>query len=69
MPKTLRNLYEAVEDHENNLFFEKNVDIPLSFSDDPIRVNIYRPLEPLQGKRFPVLVTYGPYGKDIHYSE
>lgn len=32
-----------------------------------VRVNVYRSKE--TGKMYPVLVTYGPYGKDIHYSK
>jgi hypothetical protein len=64
---TLRNLLEITEDKENGLIFEKNVDIPRA-SELPIRCNVYRPIA-ASGERFPVLVTYGPYGKDIHYSK
>lgn len=55
--------------------FEQNVSVPLKSMANPspedlIRCNIYRPkptgLEMVKG---PVLVTYGPYGKDIHYKE
>lgn len=61
----IRDLKEFHEDTENSLIFEKNVSIPLKGSDLPVRANIYRPLKP--GK-YPVLVTYGPYGKDIPYA-
>lgn len=45
----------------------KNVSIPLKDSSLPIRANIYLPLPTTLGARCPVLVTYGPYGKDIPY--
>lgn len=61
----IRDIKEYHEDIENNLIFEKNISIPLQNTDLPIRANVYRPLKP--GK-YPVLVTYGPYGKDIPYA-
>jgi predicted acyl esterase len=60
----LRELHETFEDEENGLIFEKNVDIP-GIDELPIRANVYRPLG-FENKKFPVLVTYGPYGKDVH---
>jgi hypothetical protein len=62
----IRDLREIHEDHENGLIFEKNVSIPLRNSDLPVRCNVYRPIGP-QDAKYPVLVTYGPYGKDIPY--
>jgi hypothetical protein len=62
------DLLEVTEDKENGLIFEKNVSIPLKASDLPIRCNVYRPIAPA-GAKFPVLVTYGPYGKDIPYDK
>jgi hypothetical protein len=64
----IRDLREVHEDHENGLIFEKNVDVPLKNSDLPVRCNVYRPIAAARAK-FPVLVTYGPYGKDIPYSK
>ncbi len=64
---TIRDLREVHEDPENGLVFEKNVSIPLRKSDLPVRCNVYRPLTS-GNERFPVLVTYGPYGKDIPYA-
>jgi hypothetical protein len=66
----IRDLREVHEDTENHLVFEKNVSIPLTHSNLPVRCNVYRPLtaKAAAGERFPVLVTYGPYGKDINYS-
>jgi hypothetical protein len=63
----IRDLREVHEDKENGLIFEKNVSIPLKNSDLPIRANVYRPIA-AEGERYPVLITYGPYGKDIPYS-
>jgi hypothetical protein len=49
---------------------EENVAVPLkTTSRGIIRCNVYRPKSTSEGKKFPVLVTYGPYGKDIHYKE
>lgn len=65
---TIRELYEKEVDLKNKLIFEKNVSVPVKASDYPIRCNVYRPLNSDTNK-FPVLVTYGPYGKDIPYSK
>ncbi len=62
----IRDLYERHVDGENKLIFEKNVSVPLKNSDLPIRCNVYRPLDS-DKVRYPVLATYGPYGKDIPY--
>jgi hypothetical protein len=63
---TIRDLLEVTTDTENGLIFEKNVSIPRAGT-FPIRCNVYRPIA--EGGKFPVLVTYGPYGKDIPYSK
>ncbi|KFY20313.1 hypothetical protein V491_03816 [Pseudogymnoascus sp. VKM F-3775] len=64
----IRDIKEVHRDEENSLIFEKNVSIPLRKSDLPVRCNVYRPLSTENGMKFPVLVTYGPYGKDIPYA-
>ncbi|KAB5545587.1 Alpha/Beta hydrolase protein [Coniochaeta sp. 2T2.1] len=64
----IRDLLEIHEDTENNLTYMKNVSIPLKASPLPIRANVYLPLGSGSGGKFPVLVTYGPYGKDIPYA-
>lgn len=69
MPNQIRDLREVKVDEKNNLIFEKNVSIPLRASDLPIRANVYRPIDSDKGHKYPVLVTYGPYGKDIWYGE
>jgi hypothetical protein len=62
----IKDLLEVTNDAENSLIFEKNVSIPRAGT-FPIRCNVYRPIA--EAKKFPVLVTYGPYGKDIPYSK
>ncbi|KAK4551897.1 hypothetical protein LTR86_010798 [Recurvomyces mirabilis] len=47
--------------------FEQNVNVPLKCQAGTIRANVYRP-KTSNTTRFPVLVTYGPYGKDVPYS-
>ncbi|KAF7590096.1 hypothetical protein BBP40_003252 [Aspergillus hancockii] len=69
MPYNLKNIQENFEDQENDLFFEKNVSIILRDSSLPIRCNVYRPLTTLKGAKVPVIMTYGPYGKDIPYRD
>ncbi|KAB8221946.1 Alpha/Beta hydrolase protein [Aspergillus novoparasiticus] len=46
--------------------YEENVTIPLKDNAGLIRCNVYRPKDV---ESSPVLVTYGPYGKDIHYKD
>ncbi|KAG7532083.1 hypothetical protein FFLO_03891 [Filobasidium floriforme] len=48
------------------MIFDKNIDIPLRDGLGLLRGNLYRPIAP---GRYPVLVTYGPYGKDLPYSD
>ncbi len=64
----IRDLLTVTEDKEYGLRFMKNVSIPLQDSGLPIRANVYLPLSSDPNAKFPVLVTYGPYGKDIPYS-
>lgn len=62
----IKDLIEVTRDAENALIFEKNVSIPKAGT-LPIRCNVYRPI--YEREKFPVLVTYGPYGKDIAYTK
>ncbi|KAE8453260.1 hypothetical protein EG329_011327 [Mollisiaceae sp. DMI_Dod_QoI] len=64
----IRDIRTVIDDEESGLVFEKNVSIPLRSSSLPVRANVYRPLSTKNGDKFPVLVTYGPYGKDIAYA-
>lgn len=65
----LQDLLTVTEDSENGLVFMKNVSIPLKGSSTPVRANVYLPMSSSSpSTRYPVLVTYGPYGKDIPYA-
>jgi predicted acyl esterase len=65
MPNPTVELH-TVDETSFPYIFEQNATIALQSGSGAIRCNIYRPKtsEPV-----PVLVTYGPYGKDIHYKE
>lgn len=68
MPNQIRDLQET--DFTSFAYiFEKNVTIPLKSSEGLVRCNVYRPKPAQDGQVFPVLITYGPYGKDIPYQE
>lgn len=66
MGNQIRNLYK-VDYTSFDYIYEENVDIPLRLGEGLVRCNVYRPKS--ESARYPVLVTYGPYGKDIHYSK
>jgi len=57
----------SVDKESFEYVFEQNVTIPLKNSEGIVRCNVYRPKD--ESKRYPCLVTYGPYGKDIPYSD
>lgn len=62
--KTTREVLGLIQD--------KNVDIViprLEGKNDVCRCDVYRPKDTEDGKTYPVLITAGPYGKDIAYSE
>ncbi|KAL9094465.1 MAG: hypothetical protein Q9165_003315 [Trypethelium subeluteriae] len=67
MPNEYKNLHFI--DKENFPYiYERDVDVPLkTFETGLIRVNVYRPKDSESGVKYPVLVTYGPYGKDAYY--
>lgn len=66
------NDIRTVDDENFSYIYQQNVSVPLrtaaheASGGTVIRCNVYRPKSALQ---YPVLVTYGPYGKDIHYKE
>jgi len=64
MPITIRNI-TTVDETSFPYIFEKNVDIPLK-AGGLVRANIFRPKSSV---KYPVLITYGPYGKDVYYGE
>lgn len=65
MPNPTQNLH-TVDDKSFPYIFEQNADVTLKTSAGIVRVNVYRPKTT---EKVPVLVTYGPYGKDIPYKE
>ena len=69
MPNTIRDIQTQIRDEEHNIIVDKNVSIPIIDSPHPIRCNVYRSLSADDSQKFPILITYGPYGKDIPYSE
>jgi putative CocE/NonD family hydrolase len=52
---------------DGDMIIELNCDIPLKNGKDVTRCNVYRPANADGG--LPVIMTAGPYGKDIPYSE
>ena len=65
MRNRIRDLHTIDEDTFQYVF-EQNVSISLKSSEGLVRANVYRPKT---DEKVPVLVTYGPYGKDIPYKE
>lgn len=65
MPSQIRDLL-TVDKDSFPYIYEQNVTVTLKESEGLVRVNVYRPKTE---EKVPVLVTYGPYGKDIPYSE
>jgi predicted acyl esterase len=54
-----------IDDTSFDYIYEQDVTVKLK-SGNFVRCNVYRPKKPDDG-RYPVLLTYGPYGKDVHY--
>ncbi|KAJ4154908.1 hypothetical protein LMH87_000179 [Akanthomyces muscarius] len=70
MSNEIRDILEQWDDESNGVFVAKNVSVPMKDSDYPVRCNIYQPLHAKRsGSKLPVIMTYGPYGKDIPYSK
>lgn len=67
MPNKLRNDLHRVDTDSFDYIYEENATIAVCEGREIVRCNVYRPKAPPNGKS-PVLVTYGPYGKDVHYS-
>ena len=66
MPNQIRDDLLVVNDKDFPYIFEQNVTIKLKSFEGLVRCNVYRPKI---AEAVPVLVTYGPYGKDIPYAE
>ncbi|KAJ5240511.1 uncharacterized protein N7469_002102 [Penicillium citrinum] len=64
------NKFAEVDSESYPYVFMKNVDIPLkTYEKGVLRCNVYLPKEsaPFGYKKYPVIATYGPYGKDVPY--
>ncbi|KAF5544572.1 hydrolase family [Fusarium napiforme] len=66
MPNPIKEDIHTVDEESFPYIFEQNATVPLKAGDGLVRLNVYRPKG--VGK-VPVLVTYGPYGKDIWYQD
>ena len=74
MPKTetnhmapkIRDDLHVVDSQSFPYIYEENVTIKLKSFDGLVRCNVYRPKN---STPVPTLITYGPYGKDVHYKE
>ena len=66
MPNPIKDIYK-IDQTSFDYVYEENVNVSLKDDKGLVRCNVYRPKD--EGKKYPVLVTYGPYGKDIHYSQ
>jgi hypothetical protein len=65
MPNPIKDL--LVVDHDSFPYiYEENHTVKLQSNPGLVRLNVYRPKNV---PRCPILVTYGPYGKDIPYRE
>lgn len=62
MPNQIRDI-ETTDEKSYPYIFRQNVSVPLT-QGGPIRCNIYLPKT---AGKYPVVMTYGPYGKDIPY--
>ncbi|KAF2966908.1 hypothetical protein GQX73_g6653 [Xylaria multiplex] len=65
MPNAVQDLL-VIDNTSFPYIFEQNVTVTLQSGRGLIRCNVYRPKDSVPA---PVLVTYGPYGKDIHYQD
>ncbi|KAH8880883.1 alpha/beta-hydrolase [Thozetella sp. PMI_491] len=65
MGNQIRDIQTSETSHSYAL--DKNVSVPLR-SGGVIRCNVYRPKSSKIDDKYPVIITYGPYGKDVHYS-
>ncbi|KAK4936722.1 hypothetical protein LTR10_022446 [Elasticomyces elasticus] len=64
------NKFLTVDKDNYPYVFMQNVDIPLRTHEKGLlRCNVYLPKDaaPFGGERYPVICTYGPYGKDVPY--
>ncbi|KAK7222952.1 hypothetical protein V2G26_010955 [Clonostachys chloroleuca] len=64
------NKFLTIDKDNYSYIFIKNIDVPLkTFEQGLLRANVYMPKDavPFGNKKYPVIATYGPYGKDVPY--
>jgi len=65
MPNQIRDI-ASIDEENYPYIFEQNVTVKLQSNAGLVRLNVYRP----KGvSKVPVIMTYGPYGKDTPYEE
>ena len=67
MPNQYRDV-RTVDLTNFSYIFEQNVSVPLK-SGGIVHCNVYKPKTASAKDKFPILLTYGPYGKDVPYKE
>lgn len=67
MPNEINESLHKVDKDNFPYIYEENATVALKSGPGLVRCNVYRPKD--ESKKYPVLVTYGPYGKDIPYKE
>ncbi|KAJ0419695.1 Alpha/Beta hydrolase protein [Aspergillus carlsbadensis] len=65
MPNQIRDI-ATIDTDSCPYIFENNVTVKLKSNTGLVRLNVYRPKD---GKPAPVIMTYGPYGKDTPYGD
>ncbi|TIA12717.1 alpha/beta-hydrolase [Aureobasidium pullulans] len=65
MPNQIRDI-AFVDEKTYPYIFEQNVTIKLRSNSGVVRLNVYRPKG---AEKVPVIMTYGPYGKDTPYEQ
>ncbi|KAF5672001.1 putative acyl esterase [Fusarium heterosporum] len=66
----VENKYLTMDKENFPYVFIKNIDIPLkTYETGLLRANVFLPKDaaPFGDKTYPVIATYGPYGKDVPY--
>ncbi|KAL1887191.1 hypothetical protein Sste5346_010366 [Sporothrix stenoceras] len=66
MTTTMLKDAHCIDNTSYDYIYEENAVIKLQDGKGVVRCNVYRPKN--EQVTYPVLVTYGPYGKDVHYS-
>jgi hypothetical protein len=66
MPNQIKDNIATIDETGYPYIYEQNVTVKLTSNTGLVRLNVYRPKAI---EKAPVIITYGPYGKDTAYSE